>query len=192
VQEAERLMAESRRLGSGARPDPLAALQAAEQAEAIADQVLLDLKQREEEEERIRQQARSNLQTAESAYARARDYVMSPRGAGVEVRTRLREAERRLQTARDLLERDPRTSVQESQAATREAEEGGGFPGTSRGPGGLGGLGDILMGGLGGLARGGGGGGFPIPRPKTGSSGTGRSRGGSFRSGGGRSRGGRW
>jgi hypothetical protein len=130
---------------------------------------------------------------------------MTRRG-NIQARSRLREAERRIELARSFLEQDPRRAAEEAGQATRIAEDaisqmshgdsGMGYggpvfgPGGSGGMGGLGGLGGIILGGLGGLARGGGG--MSFPGGRRGGGGFGRSRGGSFGSGGGRSRGGRW
>jgi uncharacterized membrane protein YgcG len=199
ISRAAELVSRSRQAGSRPRPDPLAALRDAEEAEALADSFLAELQQRQQEAEKLRQMASSSIRTAESAFARAADYVMSRRG-GVQARTKLREAERSVEEARALIDNDPRRAVEVAQYATRQAEDAieltsrgemsdyGPVFGRPRGMGGLGGLGGIIFGGLGGLGRSGGG--FSFPRGG-GRMGGGRSRGGGFGSGG-RTRGGRW
>jgi hypothetical protein len=210
LMEAQAVLEGARK--AAADRDPLQALQLAEQVNAVGDEILAQMQQRELESRQAYDLAVSSIQTAESACRRASDFVMSNRSTGVEARSGLREAETRLQNARNLLSQDPRRAAAEAQAATGLAEQaiayttqgpfgmpgmgGGGVPYGMPGGAGGGGLGSIL-GGLGGLAgmgailMGGGGGGMGGGRRNGSGMPAGRSQSMS-RSTGGRSRGGRW
>jgi uncharacterized membrane protein YgcG len=188
---AETALAQAQREMTADRPDPLAAVQLAAQADAAADEILAVVKQEEERRERESRILLAQLQTAEASYDRAAAYVATRRRAvGWTARTRLAEAERHLARARALASDDPPSALAEARRAQELADDAfaaarrnletldprGGWTGFPRGglpipfpfPTG---------GGWGGPSRGGGGGG---------------SVGGSWGGGGGGSVGGRW
>jgi hypothetical protein len=210
LRAAEEALAAAEREAGNATPDILVAMRSAMDANARADKVLAAVKEARDRREREAQMAGTAVESAQSAYRRAADYVFSRRG-GVEreARTRLAEAERHLQRATGALRDDPRAAIDAAQQAERLATDAlaiaqedfsrydrrGGRRGADFGLGGLGGviLGEVLLGGGGfGGSRWGSpkrrGGGFG--RSMGGMFGGGRSMGGMF--GGGRSRGGRW
>jgi hypothetical protein len=197
VERAESELTEARRLATGARPDVLAAYQRAVQADAIADEVLRVSQEAAETRQREESIARAAVSSADASYRRASDFVLSRRSGGIgrEARTRLVEAERQLDQARDLIEDDPRRATEQAQKAQRLADDavrlGQDDVGSSGRPGRGGDLGlGMVLGGI--LLGGGGGGGFGGTRWGS----PGRGGGGGFSipggGGGGRSRGGRW
>ncbi|WP_326658173.1 TPM domain-containing protein [Streptomyces sp. NBC_00385] len=169
-------------LGAGAY-DPIDALRRVEEADAVLDEALAGAREQEQGDRRARSLLDQTMLTARSAIGGAADYVTTNRGAvGSQARTRLAEAQRRLERAGELAGTDdPQAALAEAQRADALAGEarslaeqdvrayggrggpGGGMPG---GGGGMGGavLGGIILGGLlgGGGGRGGGfgGGGF--------------------------------
>ncbi|MFE4910468.1 TPM domain-containing protein [Streptomyces sp. NPDC056652] len=172
-----------RELGSG-RYDPIDALRRVEEADAVLDEALTGAREREEGSRRAGTLLDQAMLTARSAIGAAADYIGTHRGAvGSQARTRLTEAQRRLELAHATsVSGDTQGALAEAQRAdalARTAQDlaeqdvrsfgsrygGGGVQGTG---GGLGGavLGGILLGGLfgggGGLGGGGigGGGGF--------------------------------
>lgn len=181
VARAESVVADVRRGVESGRYDPLDALRRVEEADATLDEALAGARERESGTRRARALLDQALLTARSAIGAAADYITTHRGAvGSEARTRLAEAQRRLdraglQAAAD----DPQGALAEAQQADALARTAQGLaeqdvraygnPDVARGPqgtagGGLGGavLGGIILGGLfGGGGRGGGfGGGF--------------------------------
>ncbi|WP_328896125.1 TPM domain-containing protein [Streptomyces sp. NBC_00236] len=169
-------------LGAGAY-DPIDALRRVEEADAVLDEALAGAREQERGNRRARSLLDQTMLTARSAVGGAADYVTTNRGAvGSQARTRLAEAQRRLERAGELAGTDdPQAALAEAQRADALAGEarslaeqdvrayggrggpGGGMPG---GGGDMGGavLGGIILGGLlgGGGGRGGGfgGGGF--------------------------------
>ncbi|WP_406862930.1 TPM domain-containing protein [Streptomyces sp. HUAS MG47] len=172
VARAESVLADVRRVVEAGRYDPLDALRRVEEADAALDEALAGVREREAGAGRARVLLDQALLTARSAVGAAADYVTTHRGAvGSEARTRLAEAQRRLDRAGQLAESgDPQaalTEAQQADALARQAQElaeqdvrGYGYPGPSRTAGGSG-LGGAVLGGiiLGGLFGGGGGGG---------------------------------
>jgi hypothetical protein len=181
--------------------------------------VLASVREAKDREQREVIAAQSAVQSAETSYRRASDYVLGRRdGVGSQARTRLTEAERHLAQARQLVSSNRATAQSEAAQAGQLADEAytlarqdfDRYNQSASMPTGIpGGLGNILFpgGGLGGIMRGGGFGGTPwgIPFPtgggrrgwgggggSRGGGGGGRSSGGSSGGGGGRSRGGRW
>lgn len=163
--------------------DPVDALRRVEEADAALDEALAGAREQEQGSRRARSLLDQAMLTARSAIGAAADYVTTNRGAvGSEARTRLAEAQRRLERAGELSGTDdPQAALAEAQRADALAGEarslaeqdvrayggrGGGMPGGGGGSGGgMGGavLGGIILGGLlGGGGRGGGlgGGGF--------------------------------
>ncbi|WP_406100097.1 TPM domain-containing protein [Streptomyces sp. NBC_01013] len=163
-------------MGAGAY-DPIDALRRVEEADAVLDEALAGAREQEQGKGRARALLDRTTLTARSSVAAAADYVTTNRGAvGTRARTRLAEAQRRLERARELAGADdPQAALAEAQRADALAGEarslaeqdvrayggggqGGGMPGG--GGGGMGGavLGGIILGGLlgGGRGRGGG------------------------------------
>ncbi|MFJ5845714.1 TPM domain-containing protein [Streptomyces sp. NPDC092903] len=169
----------------GAGPyDPIEALRRVEEADAALDESLAGAREREQGNQRARSLLDQTMLTARSAVGAAADYISTHRGAvGSQARTRLAEAQRRLERAGELAGTD------DAQGALAEAHRAdslagqaqsmaeqdvraygnrhgpGGVQGVGSGGGGMGGavLGGIILGGLlGGGGRGGGfgGGGF--------------------------------
>ncbi|MEE4491157.1 TPM domain-containing protein [Streptomyces sp. BE230] len=164
--------------------DPIDALRRVEEADAVLDEALAGAREKEQGNQRARSLLDQAMLTARSAIGAAADYVSTNRGAvGSQARTRLTEAQRRLERAGELAGADdPQAALAEAQRADSLAGEarslaeqdvrayggrggpGGGMPGGGGSGGGMGGavLGGIILGGLlGGGGRGGGfGGGF--------------------------------
>ncbi|WP_406151784.1 TPM domain-containing protein [Streptomyces sp. NBC_01012] len=159
--------------------DPIDALRRVEEADAALDEALAGAREREQGSGRARSLLDQAMLTARSAIGAAADYITTHRGAvGSQARTRLAEAQRRWESARQLSDGDdPQGALAEAQQAdalatqarslaeqdVRGYHDRSGFGGP-RGGGGAGGavLGGIILGGLlGGGGRGGGlGGGF--------------------------------
>ncbi|MFH9737059.1 TPM domain-containing protein [Streptomyces roseolus] len=178
IARAEAVAAEVRRARESGRYDPLDALRRVEEADAALDGALAGARERESGDARARTLLEQALLTARAELGAASDYVQTHRGAvGSEARTRLAEAQRRLEGARALAADEPQAALAEAQRAdalARRAQELaeqdvrrygnpnglGGVAGS--GGGGLGGavLGGIILGGLFGGGPGRGGGGF--------------------------------
>ncbi|MFF2775832.1 TPM domain-containing protein [Streptomyces sp. NPDC058052] len=180
IARAEAVAAEVRRAVEAGRYDPLDALRRIEEADTALDAALAGAQERESGDRRARTLLDQALLTARSELGAASDYVQTHRGAvGSEARTRLAEAQRRLEKARALAADDPQAALAEARRAdalARRAQElaeqdvrhygnpnglGGATGVGGSGGGGLGGavLGGIVLGGLfgGGPGRGGGG-----------------------------------
>jgi hypothetical protein len=193
---AERALAEARALAGSAQPDVLAAYRLAVEAETAADEVLRTTQEAAEARRRERQTADAAIASADASYRRAAGYVLSRRSGGIgrKARTRLSEAERLLDRARDARESEPREATRYAQSAQRLADDALSLGQEDFGawgrPGRRGGMDSLGLGvALGGILFGGGGGGFGGTR--WGSPGGGMRIPGGF-GGGGRSRGGRW
>ncbi|KKZ69779.1 TPM domain-containing protein, partial [Streptomyces showdoensis] len=169
IGRAESVLADVRAAVDSGRYDPIDALRRVEQADSALDEALAGARERESGTRRARALLDQALLTARSAIGAAGDYVTTHRGAvGAEARTRLAEAQRRLDRAAGLGEGDPQAALAEAQQAdalARRAQElaerdvrtygnpdgFGGAPGTEgAGGSGLGGavLGGIILGGL--------------------------------------------
>lgn len=182
IARAETVVADVRRTVDAGRYDPIDALRRVEEADAALDEALEGARERESGTRRARALLQQAMLTARSAIGAAADYVTTHRGAvGSEARTRLAEAQRRLEEARALAAaEDPQGALAEARQADALAQRAqdlaeqdvrmygnpnglGGVTGVGGG-GGLGGavLGGIILGGLFGDGRGGGrhGGGF--------------------------------
>ncbi|MET7340463.1 TPM domain-containing protein [Streptomyces sp. NPDC005547] len=164
-------------LGAG-RYDPIDALRRAEEADAALDEALAGAREREQGDARARSLLDGAMLTARSSVSAAADFVTTNRGAvGSRARTRLTEAQRRLERAAAL------AGTGDAQAALAEANRADSLAGEARdlaeqdvrgygyggrgGPGGMaggggGGMGGAVLGGiiLGGLMGGGRSGGF--------------------------------
>ncbi|MDQ1008503.1 putative membrane protein YgcG/predicted nucleic acid-binding Zn-ribbon protein [Streptomyces sp. V4I23] len=178
VARAETVSAEVRQEFDAGPFDPIDALRRVEEADAALDEALAEARKSEQGTLRARALLDRTVLGARAVTDAAADYIATHRGAvGSEARTRLAEAQRRLERARALGEGDARTALAEAQNADALARQAqslaendvrgyrghGDFGGAFGGGGGLGGavLGGIILGGmLGGGGRGGGGGGF--------------------------------
>lgn len=173
---AEAVVADVRQEQAAGRYDPIDALRRVEEADAVLDESLAGARAREEGGRRARALLDRATLGARSAIGAAADYITTHRGAvGSEARTRLAEAQRRLEQAGTL------TKLGDTPGALAEAQHADGLarqsqnlaerdvrsfgnrssPGGVSGAGsGLGGavLGGIILGGLfgGGGVRGGG------------------------------------
>ena len=205
----EGMLADARREANASRPDVFVALRLAQEANAHADSVLVQVREEQERVQKARAAYERKYARAEAAYQRAADYIFARRhGIGSEARTRLTEAERRLEQARRLQATDFGRATIEAEAAERMASEAlrraradfegddrGGGPPARPGGGGSKGTGSVLGGiaagaVLGGLGRRSGGfGGTSWGSPGSGGGGFKMPSGGF---GGGRTRGGRW
>lgn len=209
---AEAQLQSARRQAGAAARDPFAIIQLAQEANSGADAVLEDVREERERQRRQAEACQANIRRAETAYRRAADYIFARRGGvGSEARTRLAEAERRLDVARRLCDADLGRAASEAESVERLAADAlrmarSDFEGSRRyddddrddrrGPGRPAGdvgtkvLGGIIGGMLGaGMSRGGFGG-TPWGRSGGGGGGFKFPSGGGAR--GGRSRGGRW
>lgn len=187
IARAETVAAEVRTATESGRYDPIDALRRVEEADAALDEALAGIREQEQGTRRARALLERAVLGARSGIGAAADYITTHRGAvGSEARTRLAEAQRRLERAQALAGPDgtggdAQTALAEAQRADWLAQQAqslaendvrdfrnpfgpGGTPGAGGPGGGLGGavLGGILLGGmLGGGGRGGGlGGGF--------------------------------
>ncbi|MFJ6010586.1 TPM domain-containing protein [Streptomyces sp. NPDC092952] len=157
--------------------DPIDALRRVEEADTALDTALAGVREREEGDRRALALLDGATLTARSSIAAAADLITTSRGAvGSQARTRLAEAQRRLERSRELAGAgaDPQTALAEAQQADALAGQArrlaehdvrsyGGPGGSGGGPSSGGGVGGAVLGGiiLGGLPGGGGGrGGF--------------------------------
>ncbi|MFJ5862901.1 TPM domain-containing protein [Streptomyces parvus] len=179
IARAEAVLADVRGAMAAGPYDPVDALRRVEEADAALDEALAGARDQERGEAKARSLLDQAMLTARSAVGAAADYITTNRGAvGSQARTRLAEAQRRWERARELSATDARGALAEAQQADALAgqalalaeQDVRGFR-SPRGPGGMGGmgggtggavLGGIILGGLfGGGGRGGGmGGGF--------------------------------
>ncbi|MFD0042375.1 TPM domain-containing protein [Streptomyces anulatus] len=181
IARAEAVLGDVRGATAAGPYDPIDALRRVEEADAALDEALAGARDQERGEAKARTLLDQAMLTARSAIGAAADYVTTHRGAvGSQARTRLAEAQRRWERARELSATDAQgalAEVREADALARQAmslaeQDVRGF-GSMRGPGPMGGggggggmggavLGGIILGGLfGGGGRGGGmGGGF--------------------------------
>jgi hypothetical protein len=177
VARAEAALTAAAREVDGAGGDPLAALRRLDEAGTALDGALADAQEAREAGERAAAQLDRTLLAARSGIAAAADFISTRRGAvGSDARTRLAEAQRRLDTAVGLARSAPVDALREAQQADALAQDalrlarddvqrwsppsgGGGSSGIDLGSLVLGG---ILLGGRGGGFGGGGfgGGGF--------------------------------
>ncbi|MET9424158.1 TPM domain-containing protein [Streptomyces sp. NPDC006540] len=187
IARAEAVAAEVRTATESGRYDPIDALRRVEEADAALDEALAGIREQEQGTRRALALLDRALLGARSGIGAAADYITTHRGAvGSEARTRLAEAQRRLERAQTLAGADgigesgtggdPQAALAEAQRADWLAQQAQslaendvrhfrnpfgpvGTPGGRGAGGGLGGavLGGILLGGmLGGGGRGGG------------------------------------
>lgn len=121
---AESLLESARREAAGARPNVLAALQQAQEANRLADAALVTVRETEAQRQREAAALTATSRRAASAYDRADNYIAGRRPAvGEEPRTRLREAQRHLDLSRSLEDIDVARATAEAQSAERLAQE---------------------------------------------------------------------
>ncbi|MXG24932.1 TPM domain-containing protein [Streptomyces sp. YIM 132580] len=185
IARAEAVLTDVREAMAAGPYDPVDALRRVEEADAALDEALAGAREQEAGGRRARSLLDQAMLTARSAIGAAADYITTHRGAvGAPARTRLAEAQRRWEQARQLADADAQGALGEAQQADALARQAlelaaqdvrgfqgpqgpGGFGGSGgrmRGGGGMGGavLGGIILGGLfgGGGGRGGMGGGL--------------------------------
>ncbi|MEU3406646.1 TPM domain-containing protein [Streptomyces sp. NPDC006670] len=183
IGRAESVLADVRREEAAGRYDPIDALRRVEEADAALDEALAGAREQESGRRRAAALLDRAQWSARTAIGAATDYVTTSRGAvGSEARTRLAEAQRRLERSVSLADEDPAGALAEAQRADSLAREAQGLAeqdvrayrnpyagqraGGGRGGAVLGGiiLGELLRGGgrggFGGGGFGGGGGGF--------------------------------
>ncbi|MET8939473.1 TPM domain-containing protein [Streptomyces rubiginosohelvolus] len=183
IARAETVLADVRGAMAAGPYDPIDALRRVEEADAALDEALAGARDQERGEAKARSLLDQAMLTARSAIGAAADFITTNRGAvGSQARTRLAEAQRRWEAARELSATDAQGALAEARQADALAGQAmalaeqdvrgfgsmqgpGGMGGTRGGGGGMGGavLGGIILGGLfgGGGGRGGGmGGGF--------------------------------
>ncbi|MGW0643986.1 TPM domain-containing protein [Streptomyces badius] len=183
IARAEAVLADVRGAMGAGPYDPVDALRRVEEADAALDEALAGTRDQERGAAKARSLLDHAMLTARSAIGAAADYITTNRGAvGSQARTRLAEAQRRWERARELSSTDAPGALAEARQADalagqamalaeqdvrgfRSPQGPGGLGGMTGGGGGRGGavLGGIILGGLfgGGGGRGGGmGGGF--------------------------------
>ena len=108
IAQAETTLAEARRLAGASPQDVLGALERANAAEAIADELLAGIRAADEARARQAAMVEGAIASAQARVELASSYVGTRRhGVGDTARVRAAEAERHLETARSLRERDP-------------------------------------------------------------------------------------
>ena len=176
LDKAAALLKDARQQAAAARPDPIAALKAAQAAHVEADRVLGGIREAAAQLARAQAAYGSSHQSAAASIDQARAFVSSRRdGIGTQARTRLAEAERHLAQAESLAAGDPDGATREAMTAHQIADDARALAQTNfndydrrGGVGGAGGgggadLGAAILGGIiGGILSGGGrrGGGF--------------------------------
>jgi hypothetical protein len=124
LDEAESALRQAERAFSDPKPDVLSALQLSTQAEAIADEILLQVQQEEERRAREAQLLAVQLQAAETSFNRASDFIAVRRnGIGRTARTRLAEADRFIEQARALANQDVRRAIEAARRGQDLAED---------------------------------------------------------------------
>ncbi|WP_313813591.1 TPM domain-containing protein [Glutamicibacter sp.] len=154
----------------GGKHNPLALIAQLDEASMPLSSALATLRNQAEQQEAARAQLQSLLRTAESRVEGTEDYIRARRG-GVRssARTRLSEAQRCLDDAHSMEQRDPATAVAAAQRAIQLADQAasmaeqdvngfgggdgfgsdGGFGGRGRGRGGMfDGIGGAVLGGI--------------------------------------------
>ncbi|MDF6044635.1 TPM domain-containing protein [Streptomyces sp. JH14] len=175
IARARSVLGEVKREQQAGPYDPIDALRRVQEADAALDEALAGAREREQGDRRARSLLDQAVLTTRSAIAAAADYISTNRGAvGSQARTRLAEAQRRLERAGQLAGADdPQGALAEVHQADSLAGQAQSLAeqdvqayGNRNGPGGVqgggGGVGGAVLGGiiLGGLLGGGRGGGY--------------------------------
>jgi uncharacterized membrane protein YgcG len=124
--EAELALNQAREEADSARPNVVAALRRASEANSLADKVLEGIREAEAQRQRAIQNAAAALAAADANMARAGDYIASHRrGSNISrrARNRLAEAERLAADARSQLDVDPSRALETARHADRMASE---------------------------------------------------------------------
>jgi type II secretory pathway pseudopilin PulG len=125
LEDARSALAAAQNEISSAPPDFLAAVKLATAADTGADAILAEVRQEDERRAREARLAATQLKLAQESYQRASDYI-APRRRTIAstARTRLAEAERLLERARQLIDAgDLASAVSEAQRAQRLADD---------------------------------------------------------------------
>ncbi|MFJ6515013.1 TPM domain-containing protein [Streptomyces sp. NPDC091406] len=163
IARAEAVLADVRGAMAAGPYDPIDALRRVEEADAALDEALAGARDQERGEAKARSLLDQAMLTARSAIGAAADYITTNRGAvGSQARTRLAEAQRRWERARELSATDAQGALAEArqadalagQAMALAEQDVRGFR-SPQGPGGMGGLGGGGGGGMGGAVLGG-------------------------------------
>jgi hypothetical protein len=118
VARAEAALAAVASVPAGERPDPLAAVRRLEEADTALDQALAGARDAATQARRAAAALDQTVLTARSAIDAAADFIGTRRGAvGAEARTRLAEAQRRLDAAVATGSADPVGALREAQYA---------------------------------------------------------------------------
>lgn len=128
IARAETVATEVRTAMESGRYDPIDALRRVEEADAGLDEALLGTQESEQGTRRARALLERTVLSAQSSIGAAVDYIITNRGAvGSEARTRLAEAQRRLQRAEAFSGRDtgtdPHSALAEAQKADALAQD---------------------------------------------------------------------
>jgi uncharacterized membrane protein YgcG len=128
IARAETVAAEVRRAMETGRYDPIDALRRVEEADAGLDEALTGAQESEQGTRRGRALLERAVLSAQSSIGAAMDYIVTNRGAvGSEARTRLAEAQRRLERAEDFAGRgagaDAHSALAEAQRADALAQD---------------------------------------------------------------------
>ncbi|MCZ9352289.1 TPM domain-containing protein [Streptomyces mutabilis] len=128
IARAETVATEVRRAVESGRYDPIDALRRVEEADAGLDEALMGAQENEQGARRARSLLGRTLLSAQSSVGEAVDYIITNRGAvGSEARTRLAEAQRRLQRAEVFSGRgagaDAHSALAEAQQADALAQD---------------------------------------------------------------------
>jgi hypothetical protein len=109
---------------AGERPDPLTAVRRLEEADAALDQALAGARDAATQARRAAAALDQTVLTARSAIDAAADFIGTRRGAvGADARTRLAEAQRRLDAAIATGSADPVSALREAQSAVTLAQQ---------------------------------------------------------------------
>ncbi|SCF75533.1 hypothetical protein GA0115280_110252, partial [Streptomyces sp. Cmuel-A718b] len=118
IARAEAVLADVRGAMAAGPYDPVDALRRVEEADAALDEALAGARDQERGEAKARSLLDQAMLTARSAIGAAADHITTNRGAvGSQARTRLAEAQRRWERARELSATDARGALAEAQQA---------------------------------------------------------------------------
>ncbi|WP_369132430.1 TPM domain-containing protein [Modestobacter sp. I12A-02662] len=124
VARAEAALAATAEPAADQRPDPLAALRRLEEADAALDTALAGARDAQTRARRAAAALDQTLLTARAAIDAAGDFIGTRRGAvGPEARTRLAEAQRRLDAAVATGPAEPEAALREAQTAVTLAQQ---------------------------------------------------------------------
>jgi hypothetical protein len=124
IAEAQGLLASARQALAAPRPSVITALEQAQKANLLGDEILAGIRGAAEKAAREAAALETGIRTAQVAVTRASDFIATRRnGIRQEARTRLSEAERHLATAIQLGPTDPATATQQAVAAQGLADE---------------------------------------------------------------------